>query len=336
MIYDIHRCSAQEKPLLQKFIQEHWKAGHALAVSDVLLDYQHRAGDGAYNFLIAKNTASGEIDGIFGYIPYESSPGVYYGALWKVRDDVQNDEIRLLGVSLWRKILHLPHFQHYGVSGISGIARQFYTMARLTVGNMHQYYIPNEQLTEFRIARFKEKPARLAPPRPTADDIAIKKLSFNDIQGISYPYYPQKDLTFLQTRYATHPFYKYDFLGILVNGKLQSVLVVRKIDTQEARCIRIVDIYGSVEQMPFIYPAIQELLQAENAEYIDCLNYGIAPQAFRESGFCELDADSEEIIIPNYFEPFVRENITVGCAHSPAQHFVIFKGDGDQDRPNIL
>lgn len=334
MIYEIHRCSAEEKPLLKKFIQEHWKAGHPLATSDTLLDFQHRTPDGSYNFLLAKNTLSGEIDGVFGYIPIPPSPGVYFGALWKVRDDVQNSEIRLLGVSLWRKILRLPQFQAYGVSGISEIARQFYSMARLTIGQMHHYYIPNERVADFHIAKFKDKPA--AGNTGETPEAVIKTISPEEIREIKYSYYPEKDPQYLLARYAVHPFYKYDFLGVFTAGALQSVLVTRTIDTQGARCIRIVDIYGNVEQMPSIYNAVQHLLQTEKAEYIDCLNYGIDPEAFRLAGFCELDFDDPDTVIPNYFEPFVRENVKIGCAHTPKDHFVIFKGDGDQDRPNIL
>ena len=39
-------------------------------------------------------------------------------------------------------------------------------------------------------------------------------------------------------------------------------------------------------------------------------------------------------IVPNHFEPFERRNATVRFALKSERPAVLFKGDGDQDRPN--
>ena len=44
----------------------------------------------------------------------------------------------------------------------------------------------------------------------------------------------------------------------------------------------------------------------------------------------------DDIIIPNYFEPFVRENIEINCAFRSQLDYIIFKADADQDRPSII
>ena len=45
---------------------------------------------------------------------------------------------------------------------------------------------------------------------------------------------------------------------------------------------------------------------------------------------------TKNIIIPNYFEPFVKENINICTAVWPKKtQLLIFKGDGDQDRPSF-
>jgi hypothetical protein len=41
-------------------------------------------------------------------------------------------------------------------------------------------------------------------------------------------------------------------------------------------------------------------------------------------------------IIPNYFEPFVAENIDIYFFSNTNEKVYIFKGDGDQDRPNFI
>ncbi|WP_294597287.1 hypothetical protein [uncultured Rikenella sp.] len=337
MIYEIHPCTAAEKGKLKHFIDCHWKKGHALAVSDTLLDFQHRAEDGSYHFLVARNTVSGEIDGVFGYIPLASDPGTYYGALWKVRDDITNDEIKLLGVFLWKRITKLPNFKTYAVSGISSIAKQFYQAAKLTLGYLHQYYILNDTINDYRIAQIPANVRKKAATRDKNRTVRIATVDHRAAETIRYPYHPVKNIGYLQTRYSGHPVYQYDFKGIFVNEELQTILITRTVEAQEARCIRIVDIYGAVEKLPRIDDAIQQLLQDENAEYIDCLNYGIDPIHFHRIGFEELDPDNSQLIIPNYFESFVQKNVRLECAHTPTDHqFVIFKGDGDQDRPNVL
>ena len=54
------------------------------------------------------------------------------------------------------------------------------------------------------------------------------------------------------------------------------------------------------------------------------------------AGFKLLE-DLTEVIIPNYFEPVINENIDILFAYKKKENikFNIYKGDGDQDRPNI-
>ena len=55
------------------------------------------------------------------------------------------------------------------------------------------------------------------------------------------------------------------------------------------------------------------------------------------AGFKLLE-DLTEVIIPNYFEPVINENIDILFAYKKKENikFNIYKGDGDQDRPNII
>ena len=41
-------------------------------------------------------------------------------------------------------------------------------------------------------------------------------------------------------------------------------------------------------------------------------------------------------IVPNYFEPFLKQNINIDYAFKSKSPYVIFKGDSDQDRPNLI
>ena len=55
-----------------------------------------------------------------------------------------------------------------------------------------------------------------------------------------------------------------------------------------------------------------------------------------DSGFLLLDQKGS-ILIPNYFEPFINENIAIHFAYKCSDSRLrplLFKGDADQDRPN--
>ena len=80
---------------------------------------------------------------------------------------------------------------------------------------------------------------------------------------------------------------------------------------------------------------MQELLISEKSEYIDFYQYGISKNTFRNSGF--IDVEKTKIIVPNYFEPFIKKNINLNFAYKSSiknRKIYFFKGDGDQDRPN--
>ena len=46
--------------------------------------------------------------------------------------------------------------------------------------------------------------------------------------------------------------------------------------------------------------------------------------------------DIDVIIIPNYYEPFEQKNIDINFSTNIHEGFRMFKGDGDQDRPNSI
>ena len=64
-----------------------------------------------------------------------------------------------------------------------------------------------------------------------------------------------------------------------------------------------------------------------NYEYIDILCSGLDEKMLMQSGFTKLDNDGD-MIIPNYFEPFVQENVKVHYEKSN-ENLIIFKGDAD-------
>ena len=69
-------------------------------------------------------------------------------------------------------------------------------------------------------------------------------------------------------------------------------------------------------------------------EYIDFYNFGI------DKYFDKLDLRkinlTNKFIIPNYYEPFENKNIKFVLYFGTKIKLLIFKGDGDQGRPNQI
>ncbi|MFQ9650174.1 MAG: hypothetical protein ACLRZZ_08080 [Enterocloster sp.] len=76
---------------------------------------------------------------------------------------------------------------------------------------------------------------------------------------------------------------------------------------------------------------IDELLQVNGYEYIDCYQTGVKDEIMNGAGF--LLKDDERTMIPNYFEPYVGKNVDIYYFCTDGD-ITLFKGDGDQDRPN--
>ncbi|MDA1382070.1 hypothetical protein PCI56_26850 [Plesiomonas shigelloides subsp. oncorhynchi] len=75
--------------------------------------------------------------------------------------------------------------------------------------------------------------------------------------------------------------------------------------------------------------AISNFLYETRYEYLDLVSN--LPRS-SGSGFIK---SSESVIIPNYFEPFEMRNVKIDYAYKANKDLVIFRGDSDQDRPNI-
>ena len=157
--YIVKEVPLTEQDKLLCFLENHWKRGHSLVVSPELLRFQHyNKHTNTLNFIAAENTSTLEYDAIIGYIstnqydPCLLKNGDYWGAIWKIRDDISNNELNAVGFFIWKKLFKLPYFQSYAAIGISETAKQIYTVSRLSLGYLNHYFILNNQKTDFKIA----------------------------------------------------------------------------------------------------------------------------------------------------------------------------------------
>lgn len=343
-LYTIRQPKYSEIGLIQEFIENHWKKGHALSKSKELLLFQHLdSSSNQLNYYFAQNNETKEIDALFGFIPtsqYDKKlekNGDYWGAVWKRREDIHNDEACDIGFSVFLRLFDETNFHSFGAIGISKVALQIYKAFKCKVGCLQHYYILNNQIKDYKIAGNVEKSlTEVGDVYISEQGWGVSELMQQDLKSlnISPSYQPIKSINYLVNRYANHPIYKYKFYGVYKEGKVVTILVARFVEAKGSMVIRIVDALGELQGT--LYDSFQNIMHETGAEYVDFMNYGIEESIFYEMGFRKLDLQGD-LIIPNYFEPFEQRNVKIDVAwKADYNNYVVFKGDSDQDRPNIL
>ncbi len=337
-IYKYRFCKVSEIDKLKDFIDKHWRKGHILSKSDELIKFQHQIeGRDTLTFVVAENQLTGEFDGVYGYIsnwkfaPSHHIPNVQWGAVWKTRDDINNNEIGKIGLGMLRFILKSDPSDVFGSMGISGTHKQLATKLGYFMGDMNRYYIPNQSITDFKVIK-----------TPDTSNLS-NEITDSYVKEIGFPYgyipvqnmNPYKDMEYFENRYKKHISFVYRYLGLFKKDELKGIFVFRNVDNAGPRVLRIMDFIGDLTDVKNVNVSVQELLRSENAEYIDCLNHGIDSSYFYQLGFKEA-LKGGETILPEYFDPFEQRYVPMEYAYISEieDDVIIFKADSDQDRPN--
>ena len=324
-----------EKKDIMQFIREYWKEDHILGNNEMFFEYEHCV-DKKINFFLAINKKNNKIAGIQGFIPYSSNKNPHIcGVITKVSP---LEKTPLLGIEIMRRMLDFTQPSTY-----CGIGTNPKTMVPLvkrffkrSVGVMDQFYMINPRINEFQIiknldhkkgqSKLKEKKNRPIVNLATKEFITknFKNIFANDQM-------PKKSLAYLSKRYFEHPLYKYKTFSIEENNKI-SLLILREVSIKKSTALRVIDFIGNVRLFLKLNEWFHELMTKNNYEYIDILCSGLDEKMLMQSGFTKLDNDGD-MIIPNYFEPFVQKNVKVHYEKSN-ENLIIFKGDADGDRPS--
>lgn len=338
-IYKFKICEREDLPRLLTFIDTYWKKNHILVRSKEIFDFQYynRLED-KYDFLLAENTQTGELDGIRGWIrvsQYDPALAQYdevWSAVSKVRTDVENNEIKVLGSYLWR---YLEKHRGFGTVGISRFSFAMHTAIRHKLCSLGQFFILNSETETFKIATIPEDYYHSATcPKSNWNIREIEDIYAVAEDAVQAYYRPFKSKTYLINRFAKHPVYTYYFYGVYDGVELKAILVGKFVEINGSKILRIVDVLGPLENVGCLYGDFQTILQESKSEYVDFLCFGIDDAVFLRMGFEKLNPEQEQLIIPNYFEPFEAKNIVINGAFKPAERYCMFKADADQDRPS--
>lgn len=339
--YDFHFCRIDEIDDVINFIDTYWKKNHILVLSRDLLNWQYfDKKRERYNFSIARNRRNNEIHAILGFIPVsqfdsEESTRAIFGALWKTREDVAPAGLGLLVDYYIRKELN-PVFWG-GVGNSEDACKNLTTEIR----EMDHYFLLNPLCNEYIIAKNVEKYRNnnlLNKEQGNCYNITLQDyLSLPEDSILFKNLYCMKTKNYYINRYFLHPAYKYHFLAIKENDNVIALVVYRKCSVFNSSCLRIVDYIGNLSALEKASGSLVSLLINERSEYIDFLVGNADCKSIEKAGFINKNK-TEDVIIPNWFEPFVQENKPLTYSFwsaDPGFKPIMFRGDSDQDRPNL-
>ncbi|ARZ02169.1 hypothetical protein [Yersinia ruckeri] len=322
----INLCAVSDVENLISFIDSDWKKDHIFVRDRELFDWQHNGLD-CYHFVVAKD--DDEIVGILGYIPLSQySPllvenNELWLAIWKVKEGVKKPGLGLMMLNHLNRVYKKPTICSIG---LSPQVISIYKALKYKVGVLSHHAFFNQYFNDFSIGK---------PDGSHLVSILKNNLihevsdSIDAIPDSFFSNNPKKNNEYIKNRYINHPRYNYRFLSIYDNRDLLSVSVYREIKMNDTKIGRIVDSFGeNIMNSKFNY-ALSNFLDKSKYEYVDLVSnlpYNSG------SGFI---SSSDSVIIPNYFEPFEMRNIKIDYAYKSDKELVIFRGDSDQDRPNI-
>ena len=321
--------------IVTKFIDEHWKPGHILARDRELFEYMYLEKDGRLNFALAFEPLSNELIAILGYIPSDALHSRLSLSMWKSRSDAHLRQYKA-GLAVLRFLIDGLKPKSIFSTGISADTRDVYRFLGYSCDLMNHHVIVNNEISDFQIIKNPPKTIFLQPSSGHAASslvvIATDKELYRVAKGLDFAE-TLKDAKYLCHRYLNHPRFNYEIREVILNAKTVGILAFRRSFANDRSCIRIIDVVGAELCLrSAIVPLVQEM-QQNGDEYIDLLSWGLNGDQIKEIGFTDC-RELADCVVPEYFSPFSQTNVDRWLFTNLPETEIIFKGDGDQDRPN--
>lgn len=321
---------------IMKFIENNWKSNHILAHNMDFFEYEFLEADGTVNFILAIDRNKGTIECLNGFLKasHDDNNLDVWGSVWKVLDG----NMGMLGAELIRRRKELTNCRcdlDVGDNPQTAIPVLKVLLKRYTAKMKHYYMLSNR--IDYRIAKISYVPKKTLGKESYN---VVQLCNINDVQNrFNVTEYkdsiPYKDYWYINHRFFNHPVYKYEIYGIEKDDNIGAIIVLRNQLYENRVAVRFVDYIGDRTLIKGIGRFLEKYLKEKsNSEYIDFYCLGIEESYILDAGLVKL-RDDDENVIPNYFEPFLQENIDI-WVDSMEKDSLFMKADADQDRPNVI
>ena len=256
--------------------------------------------------------------------------------MWKVIPNVSDP---MLGIKLFKKLIELYPNANFSTVGANEKTLKIYQYLGFKTGKLDHFVLINRKVSNFRIIKFIKTTDIYSTYIDNNIDmysltiLTSKQISNFFLNSTTLENSVIKEFKSFHKRYIKHPYYKYIIYGIIsTNNDILNILVIRELEINQVKIARVINIIGNPSNLINVKSALINLVEINMYEYLDFYQYGIKDEILFNSGF--IKKNSNNIIVPNYFEPFVSKNIEINF-FTTNQKIFLFKGHGDQDRPSI-
>lgn len=328
--YTIRYAVKEDIPQIKRFIDENWKKNHILVREEEFFEWQYMSDK--LDFVLGID-AEGNIQGMLGFISYSDGEDRDIAtSMWKA-----NPGTGFLGIKLLMYVLEKePHRTLFSPGINMRSSGAIYKRMKIATGKMNQWY-RLRKTDSYVIAKVND--TRIPEYLQSHEVAAVRYFTYEDLtEDFDFGKYvpkqtiPYKSLAYLKRRYFEHPIYEYLIYGIRQDdGETSAVIVLRIQECNGAKALRFVDCIGDTEVLGSLTHIFDRLLDEFSAEYIDMYEKGVDGNILQSAGWLKLD--ETENIIPNYFSPYEQINVDINYCTTD-ENIILFRGDGDQDRPN--
>jgi hypothetical protein len=313
-------------------IEKYWDSEHILAHNRDYFLYMFTGDENTINMIIAEDNITHEIIGFRGFIRYSFID--ITGAFWFVVPYKRG----IVGIELFLfEKAHAGYQGYLGIGANPNTAVPIYRRLGWSTGKLDHYYrISNQK--EYKIAKITDQ--RIIPFAEAKYVYDIIK-DFDTFRTVytTLPIHeqrPYRDIKYFKWRFFDHPYFCYKVYGIYSKDKKtpNGFFICREVHQNNAKALRIVDYTGPENYFADASSFLQKLMAENSYEYIDCYCYGMSESTMNGAGLLKRTAEDRNII-PNYFEPFLRENVDIYYVFNKVENVRLFRGDSDQDCPRL-
>lgn len=329
------RLRQEDLAALRDFCRDNWPGEHPLVHNSDMFEYYYRDADGGINFAVARDEASRALYSVCGYIKASAAPAP---DVWISYILTQKGAPLNIGFRLLEKVRELTNCRTIACNNIRKKTRGLYEFLGWTVGDMTQYYRFNAGKNEYTICNIVDRNIQLV----SESDLVFESVTTNqqleafDFEAFSQNQ-PYKDLAYAQKRYLHNPWLDYElYTAREPDGAPGALLALRAVGHGGAVALRVVDYIGRRDWIGQWGGFLDRLIKTRGADFCDWFAWGLSDAELLRAGFVPLVPGGENVI-PFYLSPPVMENVTLTCFTSAAAEdgYIMFRADGDQDRPNL-
>ncbi len=306
------------------FLNTHWGGRHPLVNDDRLREHYYLR-DGAFNFALAYYKE--KLSSVAGFIYTSKSHEAAYLSIW-----CADPKVKGIGLELADKLKTLTGVKTLSCNNIRPNTMPFYDFLGYKTGKFTRGYILADK-AEYKLAKVAKKIV-FSHTVNNVEFETIYNLDEKLLSKLQKGAKPQKDVSYINSRYFEYPFWKYHAKKIILDGECTGVFFYRIAEYDGAKAMRIVDFIGDPQGLSLLGQGVMQMLKDFDGEYADIYVAGMSEEVLVKGGFTVID-NGHENIIPNYTTPPIFENTEFYYFTSDEKDFVMYKADGDGDRPKF-